>query len=830
MRTACRCTVALVALLILSAGPARAALDVPLTLTERAGVDRVDEPVVSGVPLPEGLMADTSRLTLIGPDGKTVPAQFDVATRWYDAHPGADNAKASAKWVLVSFLASVKANDKAVYRLTDGGGNVAPAQPVQVAMADGVATVTTGALKFVVKRQGFNLIDGAWIDPAGAGNYSQEILAPGKADIRLFHGGNGLPAYKSFSPAADPDVTMELEESGPVRAVIKLTGKNVSTDEMEGGNHLLDFVCRITAFAGSGQVRIAWSLECKQGKSIAEGVPLDRFWFVLPLNLDAGKTTWAVGVGDGKSLGPDSKADEFPAWNDDWEKPEQTVTKYWQAGLADCCVQSLDSKRIVYRGEFFRKRQELVVHGKEEKAKALTATWLDLGDGQKGVAAGIRWFWQTYPRAIKVGGTTLTVMLQANMASKPPLLERPHSVRAHYYPGMSKTSEVLLDFHGPRDLARLTGAQAGLQSPLRAWAPPSWYCEKTQAFGRLASSTRELYDDAAWAKVAAYDTNLRTTLGRIIKHRDLEWGDYDSYGMFNFGDTIDFIRDQRGDPDDYNVTWDNGYYDYPHALFLQWARTGDPDYFDLAEQAEQHIGDLDMMCWSPDAHMVGASRYCDGTMHIRQNGGIYQSPTFNHYKNGSHFERFYLTGARRAKDVGLVSARFALDPANNGAIGFGEPRSLGHGPLALLYAWQATGEQKYLDRFTWFEKWYMDKLDKGARIAKGRHWQGGIGMEGMREYVEKTGDPAGLEHLKLQVDHCLSLGDYAESTLQAFAFIGAQTDDAKYGAKAFDRIGKVGDIKRDWGLGQSFGNELRNAPYVFWYLTKDLPRKVKVGS
>ncbi|MDD4889381.1 MAG: DUF6288 domain-containing protein [Phycisphaerae bacterium] len=810
---------------------ASAALDVPLTLVERANIARVAEPVAAGVPLPVGLMDDVGKLTLLGPDGQPVPCQFTVQTRW---HPGK-----SIKWVLLDFQASVPAGGKAVYRLTDGDKNPTPPQPVKVAAQEapatqpgkfiGAVTITTGAARFVIKRDKFNLLDSVAVDPAGKGDYAAPLVKPNSADIRLFHGGSGLPQYKSFSPAADPDVTLEVEEAGPMRATVKLTGKHLSVDDLAGDNHLLDFVCRITAYAGSGLVKVVYSLECRQGRSIGDGVPLDRFWFSLPLAIDGKAATWATGVGDGKALSPATDAKDLPAWNDEWEKPKESVVKYWKAGYDDACVIAEASDKIVWRGDFFRKRADLVVRGKYEKPKALTAGWMDVSDDKAGVAAGIRWFWQTYPHVIKAelgaGGAALLVMPHGNMAGRPPLLTRPHGARATYYPGMSKTTEVLLDFHGPRNVAAITSAQVGLQAPLRAWAPPSWYCEQTQAFGRVASSEKTLYDDEAFASVQSYDKNLRATLDRIIKHRDLQYGEYDSYGMFNFGDTIDFIKDQRGDPDDINVTWDNCYYDYPHALFLQWARTGDPDYFDLAEQAEHHLGDMDMMTWSPQEQFIGAARYSDGTMHIRMEKGIYQSDTFNHYKNGSHFDCWYLTGTKRAFDQGLVSTKFAMHPGNNGAIGFGEPRSLGNGPIALLNAYRATGEQKYLDRLTFFEKWYMAALDKGARIAKGRHWQGGIGLEGMREYYEQTGDQSAFDHLKLQAESCAAMKDYSETTLHAFAFLGAQLDKPEWSKVAFSRIAKTGDIKRDWGYGQSFGNELRSTPYVFWYMTKDLPKK-----
>ena len=797
--------------------PRDATLWVPLTVTERAGMERIDEPVTSGVPLPEGLVEDTGKLVLLDPGGKAVPTQFTAATRWY---PGK-----SIKWVLLDFQASVPADKEAVFYLTDAGKNPAPKTPVEVKKDGDVITITNGRLKLVVKRQGFNLFDEVHLAPKRDGQYT-EVLFGGKSKphIELAHGGTGLPTLKKFSPADDPDVTLDVEMTGPMRGVVKLTGKHLSTDQQPGDNHLLDFVCRITTYAGSGRVKVDYSLECKQGKSISTGVPLDRWWFGMPVALNGKERTWAVGLKDGQYMGPGCDPKLIPPWNDDFERGEKMPAKYDNPGLHDCHVYADGSDRIVYRGDFWRKRKPVVCRGKYEKRAAATVGWADLSDSNKGMMASIRWFWQTWPRAFMMGGNNMYVMGHANFAPKPNLMARRNGRRAHYYPGMSKTTEFLFYFHGPRDVKRLIGAHGGLQSPLRAWAAPNWYCEETQAFGRLVCSDRKHFDGETWKLVEQYDSNVLTTKKRILHQRDLNFGDYDSYGMFNFGDTINFIKQQRGDPCDRYVTWDNCYYDYPHALVLQWARTGDSDYFDMFEQAQHHLMDLDMVCYHPDPRMVGANRYCDGTMHIRQSGGIYVSGSFNHYKTQSHFERYYLTGYQRARDMGILSAEFSL---SRNAMSFGQPRSLGHGPLGALAGWEATGEKRFLDRFVFLEKHYMNAVDKGARISKGRHWQGGIGLEGMREYYEHCGDPRALQNLTVQVEACRQKGDYASSTLHAFAFLGAQLDKPEWTKKARDRIGRQGLVGRTWGFGQSFGNQLRNSPYVWWYLTKDLPKKLE---
>jgi len=803
--------------------PAGAKLRVPLTVTERAGVERFDEPVTGGVPLPEGLLEDPAKLALVGPDGKPVPAQFTVANRWY---PGK-----SIKWVLVDFQASLPAGGKAVYQLTDAAENPAPKSPVAVKLEGDAATVTTGQLKLVVKRKGFNLFDEAWIDETGAGQYddAHRIVKPHTGGAQLFSSWASLPAYKAYSAANDPDVKLEVEEAGPLRAVLRLSGKHLSADDKPGEAQLLDFVCRIHCHAGSGLVRVVYTMSCRQGKSIAEGFPLDRAWLSLPVTLDEKKRSWAVGLPGGKWVGPGAPDLDklMPPWRKDEEPPGPEVIKYHQPGLEDCWIFARSSDRIEYHGDFFRKREPLVGRGKSDKAGAVTAGWLDLADEAKGLAVGVKWFWQTFPRAVKADPAAVLVMLHANFESSPPLMSGNHGPRANWYAGMSQTSTSMFLFHGKREAPRIVGACAGLNRPLRALAEPAWYCEQTQAFGRVASSAKELYDEETGKIVEGYDGRLRKALDRILGYRDMDHGSFDEYGMFNFGDSINFIKSSRADPGDKHVSWDNGYYDGPHAFLLQFARTGDPDFLESGIEYEQHVGDLDMLCWHPDEKMTGSNRYCDGTMHIRwAEGGIYASETFNHYKTQCHFERFYLTGERRSRETGLLSAEFAMKV--NG-MGWGEPRSLGHGPLGCLAAWEATGEPRYLKRMKEFEAQIADAAAKGARIEKGRFWQGGISLEGIREFYEHTGDGRALQTLKLLTEDCFQKKDPADSTLHAFAFLGAQMDSADYLAVARKGIQKsgAGIPKRSWGFCMDFGNELRNTPYVFWYLTKDLPKKLE---
>ncbi len=103
-------------------------IDVPLHIRDVAGVERKQDIVGTGVPLPPGAARDAAGFTVTDPGGKAVPAQFRVLERWRDA--GAGRGDRSVKWLLVTFPADVPAGGEAQYRL-QRGRNPAPVHPAR---------------------------------------------------------------------------------------------------------------------------------------------------------------------------------------------------------------------------------------------------------------------------------------------------------------------------------------------------------------------------------------------------------------------------------------------------------------------------------------------------------------------------------------------------------------------------------------------------------------------------------------------------------------------------------------------------------------------------
>ena len=196
----------------LSAAGAFAAVPVPsqliLTVRETAGIARGSEVVRSGVPVPRGLnLLGTSGLAIVDAAGTPVPAEFEVTARW---NAGKNVATAPIQWLLVTFPATVGANQAATYRLVTNGSvaNPAPARPVTVTRSGNAVTVDTGAAIF---RLG-----------AGSGSlFDEVVLDNGK---RLIGGGNLTlrTGNVDYGHATTRQVT--LEHQGPLTAIVVVQG------------------------------------------------------------------------------------------------------------------------------------------------------------------------------------------------------------------------------------------------------------------------------------------------------------------------------------------------------------------------------------------------------------------------------------------------------------------------------------------------------------------------------------------------------------------------------------------------------------------------------
>jgi len=183
-------------------------------------------------------------------------------------------------------------------------------------------------------------------------------------------------------------------------------------------------------------------------------------------------------------------------------------------------------------------------------------------------------------------------------------------------PRDGRTHELTVLFHAGATNEAISDLMAAAQAPLFLVAPASWYCQDTRAFGNLLKADLDLLAPEHRELAAAYERHAREGFLAILARRDSREGlpaEVDEYGFLNYGDGWQSYRDGT-------AYWCDNYYDFPHALVLQFARTGERDYLDAARAYGRHLGDLDIS-WLRPAHRGdrrGAHRPSIG--HVRSYG------------------------------------------------------------------------------------------------------------------------------------------------------------------------------------------------------------------
>ncbi len=336
-----------------------------------------------------------------------------------------------------------------------------------------------------------------------------------------------------------------------------------------------------------------------------------------------------------------------------------------------------------------------------------------------GVGAGVRWFWQLYPKGFQVRQDGLWRL------ELYPESARPQNI----YTGVAKTHEMILSF-GPGNLA------AQLDHPLYAVASPKWYTRDTRALGRLVESSPEAIRPEYRPLVERYDRWLVASRDAVLAKRDrgfeFRGRRLDEYGMLNFGDAMHkLIADDRRP--DFGIHWETEYYDFPHALFLHFFRTGDLVSLRTAVEAAAHLADVDISHYEVEAGRDGAPRTGPGLNHwTRYSNGVFISSTsWAFYKNEGLFDRYLLTGDLWSRDVARMSSDFGV--TYNGLDIDRNTRSIGHGLFAMLKAWEIFGDKKYLDRAHWIidavQAWQDGDVERlktlQARVTWDPQFQGG---------------------------------------------------------------------------------------------------------
>lgn len=594
-------------------------LNLPLQVGNPLPAAPLRAPVTAGVPLPQSLgLTDAATLRLVDAGGNPLAAQFTPLARW-GAAP--DDAAAPIRWLLVDFQVALQAGETAHYFLQQA----APAPPpqeagIQISEEEGALWVDTGAARFR-------------LDAASG------VLSAAEGDMRLYGLADAAPgAVRS----------MQVVLAGPQRASLEVRG-SFSQDPAAR----LDYTARYWFYAGSGLVRLFFTLENNTLCPLDDeqrltchdiGSPGSVSFEDLSLRLETGLQgslavraageqviTASLGAGFPPQVLLYQDSSGTPRWDayltwQDWEgRPLDTAPRL-QAYAA------WRGYRIL-QGDPAASTWDLLHQGDQ------AGGWLSLSDGQSAWGAGVRDFWQNYPKALRAtpDGAIEIALFPAEYG--------PEGYRFSLRAGEHKTHEIWL---APQE------DLAGLLSPLFAQAPPQWYVDS----GALGPTALRAWQD--WPEHEQYIDDQLTT------SPDHEGWDhvfnnlFDAiegtgfYGIFDYGDwPIDY--------EGYHLAPLNPKYDHDAGMWLQWARGGDPRWFALAEAAGRHAADIDILHnlhtprhWG-DGIIFGHSYHDeDGFLNPHRNYGGSDPDTA--YGMRGLLLLYYLTGYKKAHESALELA------------------------------------------------------------------------------------------------------------------------------------------------------------------------------
>jgi hypothetical protein len=668
---------------------------IPIAIADRAGVPHDGELVTFGIPLPRvWQVADPATLQLLDETGQATPAQFNVLARW-----GAPLAEVSApvKWLLVHCRQSVEANGRRTVMLQTGAAAPAPPVPLSIDTSQpGRLTVDTGAATFVINTDSrFNVLEQVTLD----GVPLLQALTP--RDAIAYRGIDGL----SVVPGGQPDFTPRqtstvVERSGPLSAVIRIAGSILD----DGQRAVLDFTARLHFAAGRSDVRLDFTVENNHPV-------IPRADDNQPTNVHNQGSVNSVYIRELqlKLRLRDAKAPLVVLTEQETEisKPSSPVRLYQDSSGTDSWNNYVG--QVGWPGSEAsavpRLQSYCTLPGYEISCGGLRVPktgrqalgWMTVAHSDESgpsLTVAVRDFWQNFPKALEASPDgTIAVNLFPNGS------QFRHNVRV----GEEKSHSVLLHFaRGRTDAAESERVARAFNQPLFGVAPADWYAS-SEALGDVPAADLvrwplyERYVRIAFEPNPDFDPGRddpnygNRTLRQVQEH-------YNVFGWQDYGDVpLDYEAFGERQAGQMNLK-----YWYVYGMFLQFCRSGEPRWLDVARPAAWHLADVDFL-HVPDE---GPQHWCHGAYfgHSQHDEPGNLNPNRN--ANSPSVDLFFgvpdlllayhLTGEVRFRDVALegLPAMRAMSEFSN----FADPillRERANLIFAYIEACRETGDAQW---------------------------------------------------------------------------------------------------------------------------------------
>jgi len=675
---------------------------IPVLVADHANVTRRGAPVSGGIPLARGVLqpAEVAGMVLADSDGYRVLSfqQPVVLGRWADG---------SVKWLLLDFRADVPAGGQASFTLGMATADTSADPAITITDDADSFTVDTGLLKAVISKQRFSLFDQAWVDLDGDGQYAAEELVvdapgemfidlddspPGSSDTGVYdypaedffgmEGGNWLRDSQATSStrylASAGDYDISLFRQGRSHAVLKLEGWHRDTGS---SRQFAKYTLYLHFYARRSDVRLThtWIMTGDPEQNFIRRMAVE-----LPLAGEAAALFYAAGGAFETEGTPLVLDPDHPPYVPLEPGPSQ-VHSGQLATDEPLSLLSVGPDKYYHNLplEFEAPVEYTLLQGGVAVVSGEAAAgWLDVSDGQRGIAAGVRDFWREHPKELRFADGRLTAFIWPDGGDKALDLRRRYpelrgsvdqgfgtAARREFVApgsavGIAKTTDLFFQLHaGDHAAAQVDDSFRSFQDPLLPFISAE-HNVATGVYGSLVP-----YDPVNYTKLENF---LDYMMARIIRsQREYEW-----YGMLDYGDYLPEFGKQTWEldiPDNPDVFSNWGYagwlqenYRFGQFAFAQYLRSGRHHYFRAADVWLRHTRDVDCVYWdAPDdgprpQDAEGSSpRVGGGHRHDQQHWGAYMTgygiPTI------AVVHHYFLTGEGRDLDAMRANADWILN-------------------------------------------------------------------------------------------------------------------------------------------------------------------------
>ncbi|RKM62229.1 hypothetical protein D6855_02070 [Butyrivibrio sp. CB08] len=543
--------------------------------------DRIKELCGICVPFPKGALfkQDIDTVTILDVDRK-VPAQVHLTSSWEDG---------SVRYIYTHFLADLPGNARKEMLLTYKGDDdyelarsaaedKAFTDRITVSRAGDEISLDNGKLRFTVRDGGKELFTTFTYN--GVSFTSDRFVGP-----YVTIGGERLDTvFDEWKTVKEGDIFTVLQGSGRcIPKSLKLTGDGIKFEmriSVTAGKPWMDMGFRFIN-ATDGDIKpddIVFALKASDDADMSFESPK-----VISEEVDStgcGDTKKTVESGDiVRTTGTkDLPKYEFEAGSDQAGFRTMVGSSNYRTDFAI----SMSGSRL----ENTITAETLKKQANEHFAEVFYGTFFaDYTDSSEniGVCATVFQAFQNYPKAVRSDRSGLLVFLlpdqniNADKTAASPVV---------FTSGMAREQRFMLHFHSADEpIYELDNRSIIYQMPDEPCLDPMVF-EKAGVMPEVFLPLDEQDDFVEMSLIEKADGHARC------------------YGMLNFGDAPDpgYTEQGRGAG---NLVWTNNEYDFPHAMYMMYARTGIRRFLDYANVAAWHWMDVDVCHYSSDPLRMG---------------------------------------------------------------------------------------------------------------------------------------------------------------------------------------------------------------------------------